>query len=175
MPVSPCYQAAERKPGWRYEGNALTTVITTSQTDVTQTVTIKITRSAKLVKQQAELNGFAGAMTRLRAAVYTLQHAWPFSNVPDDLLDAAQTGDRMSYYPDTAGKQMAHYREVLPKAKAKVDALAKAGISDEQKAALAKSLGPVWETPEAKAALADYANKLARAQAEIDDAMGLKQ
>ena len=29
----------------------------------------------------------------------------------------------MSYRPDTAAKQMSYYREVLPKAKAKVDAL----------------------------------------------------
>ncbi|MFZ1136789.1 MAG: hypothetical protein WAN69_17700 [Candidatus Korobacteraceae bacterium] len=29
----------------------------------------------------------------------------------------------MSYRPDTAVKQMSYYREVLPKAKAKVDAL----------------------------------------------------
>ncbi len=166
------YQPNEHKPGWRYEGNALTTVITTSSADMTQTVTIKLTRSAKLVKQQAELDGFAGAMTRLRSAVYTLQHAWPFSDVPDELIDAAQTGDRMSYYPGAAGKQMAHYREVLPKAKAKVDAMAKAGISEEQKAALAKALGPVWETPEAKEALADYPNKLARAQAELGDVTG---
>lgn len=80
----------------------------------------------------------------------------------------------MSYYPDTAAKVMAHYREVLPKAKAKVDALAKAGIGEAQKAALVKSLGDRWETPEVKAALADYPNKVARAQAEISDAMGAK-
>ena len=157
---------------WRFEGNTLTTVIYVGETKISGGVTVRVFRSEKLIAQRGELDGFAGAMTRLNEARYTLQHAWPFSNVPEELVDAAQTGDRMSYHPDTAAKQMAHYREVLPKAKAKVDAMAKAGISEEQKAALAKSLGERWETPEVKAALADYPNKLTRAQAEIGDVTG---
>jgi len=90
------------------------------------------------------------------------------------LIDAAQAGDRLSYFPETAGKQLAHYREVLPKAQAKVDALAKSGISDAQKKALEKALGETWHTPEARAALTEYPNKLARALAAINDAMGAK-
>jgi alpha-glucosidase len=160
--------------GWRYEGNTLTTTINTAETPLAQEVTIKVARSAKLVSRRGELNGFAGAMTRLNEARYTMQHAWPFSVVPDELVDAAQAGDRLGYYPETAGKVIAHYREVMPKVKAKMDALVKAGISDEQRQALAKALGDVWETPEAKAAVADYPNKLARALAEINDAMGVK-
>ncbi len=44
--------------------------------------------------------------------------------------------------------------------------------STPRRGARTKSLGERWDTPEVKAALADYPNKLARAQAEIDDAMG---
>ena len=165
---------------WRFEGNTLTTVIYVGRTAVTAerpssgTVTVRVFRSADLMARRGELNGFAGAMTRLQSAAYTLQHAWPFSNVPDELIDAAQTGDRLSYYPNTADEQLAHYREVLPKAQGKVNALAKAGISDAQKAAIAKNLGPYWNTPETRAAMADYPNKLARAQAAINDALGAR-
>src|ERR1019366_7934900 len=113
-------------------------------------------------------------MTRLQAATATLRHAWPFSTVPEELVDAAQAGDRLSYYPNTAGAELAPSHQVLAEAKAKVDALAKAGVSDQEKQAMATALGRVWDTPEAKAALADYPSKMARAQAELNDAMGVR-
>jgi hypothetical protein len=162
------------KSGWRYEGNTLTTIVTTLRLPVAQVVTIKVARSSKLAGQRSELNGFAGAMTRLNDARYTLQHTWPFSTVPDELVDAAQAGDRLGYYPDTAGKQLAHYREVLPKAKARVEALIKVGISEQERQALEKSLGERWQTRETQAALADYPNKLQRALADVNDAMGVR-
>jgi alpha-glucosidase len=162
------------KPSWRYEGNTLTTIVSTRTMPVTETVTIKVTRSTELVDQRAELNGFAGAMTRLNDARFTLQHSWPFDNVPDEVVDAAQTGDKLGYYPQDAAKILAHYREVLPQAKAKVDEMVKTGISDEEKQAVEKRLGETWQTPEAQAAVADYPNKLKRAQSDINDAMGVR-
>jgi len=159
---------------YRFAGNTLTTVIDVAETKVSGKVTVRVLRSKKQMAQRDELNGFPGAMTRLQSAVFTLQHAWPFSVVPEELIDAAQAGDRLSYFPETAGKQLAHYRELLPKAQAKVDALAKSGISDAQKKALEKALGETWHTPEAQAALAEYPNKLARALAAINDAMGAR-
>ena len=171
-PVS--YTPNAGKAGWRYEGNTLTTIISIPKMPMGQAVTVKVTIPADLAKRRGELNGFAGAMTRLQAATDTLRHAWPFSTVPEELVDAAQAGDRLSYYPNMAGSELAHFRQVLGQAKAKVDALAKAGVSEQEKQAMAKALGPVWDTPEAKAALADYPNKMARAQAEIDDALGVR-
>ena len=112
-------------------------------------------------------------MTRLNDARYTLQHAWPFDNVPDEVVDAAQTGDKLGYYSQDAAKILAHYREVLPKAKAKVDEMVKIGISSEEKQALQKRLGETWRTPDTQAAVADYPNKLKRAQSDINDAAGL--
>jgi alpha-glucosidase len=162
------------KPSWRYEGNTLTTIVSTRTMPVTETVTIKVTRSTELVDQRAELNGFAGAMTRLNDARFTLQHSWPFDNVPDEVVDAAQTGDKLGYYPQDAAKILAHYREVLPQAKAKVDEMVKTGISDEEKQAVEKRMGETWHTPEAQAAVADYPNKLKRAQSDINDAMGVR-
>ncbi len=157
---------------WRFDGNTLTTVIYIGETKVSGNVKVRVFRSANLMSKRAELNGFAGAMTRLNDARNTLQHAWPFSVVPDDVVDAAQTGDKLGYYPDAAAKILAHYRDVLPRAKADVDGMIKAGISNEERQELQKSLGEVWHTPEVQAALADYPNKLARALADIEDAMG---
>ena len=162
------------KAGWRYEGNTLTTIISIPKMPMSQAVTVKVTVTGELAKRRGELNGFSGAMTRLQAATDTLRYAWPFSSVPEELVDAAQAGDRLSYYPNTAGAELAHFRQVLGQAKARVDAQVKAGVSEQEKQALATALGPVWDTPEAKAALADYPNKMARAQAEINDAMGAR-
>ena len=161
------------QPGWRYDGNTLTTIVTTSQFPVTQPVTVSVSRSAKLVSQRSKLNGFAGSMTRLNGARYTLQHAWPVDNVPDAVVDAAQTGDKLGYYPQDADKIFAHYREVLPKAKASVDEMVRTGITDQLRKALEKRLGDTWRTPEAQAAVADYPNKLKRAQADVNDALGV--
>jgi alpha-glucosidase len=162
------------QPGWRYEGNSLVTIITTAQLPVTQLVTVRVSRSANLESRRNELNGFAGSMTRLNEARYTLQHSWPFGNVPDEVVDAAQTGDKLGYYPQDAAKILAHYREVLPKAKASVDEMVKTGISTDQRKALEKRFGDTWRTPEVQAAVADYTNKLKRAQTDINDAVGVQ-
>jgi len=159
-------------PSWRFEGNTLTTVISTRSMPLTEVVNIKVTRSAELMSHRVELNGFAGAMTRLNDALYTLQHAWPFGSVPDEVEDAAQTGDKLGYYPDTAVQILAHYRDVLPKAKAKVDEMVNAGISSQQRQALEKRFGDTWHNPEVQAAFADYANQMKRAQTDINDAIG---
>jgi alpha-glucosidase len=158
---------------WRFEGNTLTTVIDVPETKITGKVAVRVIRSPELISRRSELNGFAGSMTRLNDARYTLQHAWPFDNVPDGVVDAAQTGDKLGYYPQDAAKILAHYREVLPKAKAKVDEMVKSGISNEEEQALEKRLGETWHTPETQAAVAEYPNKLKRAQSDINDAMGL--
>jgi alpha-glucosidase len=159
---------------WRFEGNTLTTVIDVPETKITGKVTVRVIRSADLISKRAELNGFAGSMMRLNDARYTLQHAWPFGSVPDEVIDAAQTGDKLGYYPQDATKILAHYREVLPKAKARIDAMVKTGISNEERAALEKRFGDTWRTPEVQAAVADYSNKLKRAQSDVIDAMGVR-
>ena len=87
---------------------------------------------------------------------------------------AQQALEVIQVYADTAGKQLAHYREVLPKAKARVEALIKVGISEQERQALEKSLGERWQARETQAALADYPNKLQRALADINDAMGVR-
>jgi len=72
--------------------------------------------------KRGELDGFAGAMTRLRAAYDALQQTWPISSPPDALIDAMQTGDRLGYHPERAVEEIAHFHEVLPKAQAVVNA-----------------------------------------------------
>ena len=110
------------KAGWRYEGNTLTTIIPVTSRSVQEHVTITVTRQSGSLARRNELDGFAGAMTRLRGAYEAMQATWPvLGSVPDDLLDAMQSGDRLGYHPERATEEIAHFHAQLPKAIAAVN------------------------------------------------------
>jgi alpha-glucosidase (family GH31 glycosyl hydrolase) len=115
-------QGGVAKPGWKYAGNTLTTVIPVARTSAETTVTIEVRRAPGLAARRSELDGFAGAMTRLRGAYDALQETWPVASPPDALIDAMQTGDRLGYHPERAVEEIAHLHRVLPQAQAAVDA-----------------------------------------------------
>jgi alpha-glucosidase len=114
---------ADGKGGWRFEGNTLTTVIPVPSSSVRAKVTIEVRRAAGSTARRGELDGFAGAMTRLRAAYDALQNSSPVAGPPDALIAAMQTGDRLSYHPESAQGEMAHFREAVKKAEAAVQAM----------------------------------------------------
>ena len=107
--------------GWRFEGNTLTTVIPVPSTRVTGKVTVEILRAKGSTAKPGELDGFAGQMTRLRGAYDAMQQTSPIAAPPDVLIDAMQTGDRLSYHPERAQEEIAHLHEVLPKAQAAIN------------------------------------------------------
>jgi alpha-glucosidase (family GH31 glycosyl hydrolase) len=111
------------KPGWRYEGNTLTTVITTPRYSVEQRVIIQVHRAAGSLTSRPQLDGFAGAETRLRAAYDALNATSPIAWSPNTLIDAWQTGDRLSYKPQAARSELARFRNVYAKAIAEVQVL----------------------------------------------------
>lgn len=156
------------KTGWRYEGNRLSTIITVPSTSVHSAVTIKVRRSADLVARRSELDGFAGAMTRLRETYDTLNEVWPLGWSPDELIDAMQSGDRLTYYPKTAGTEVSHYHTVLTQAVDKVQALTK-GLSQEQMETVAKRVGVDWRSDAAKKKIGEYDVRVGKAFAEISD------
>jgi alpha-glucosidase len=108
------------KSGWRFEGNTLTTVIPVASRSVASKITVEVRRAAGLTARRDELDGFAGSMTRLRGAYDALQATSPVSGPPDALIDPMQTGDRLSYHPETAPAEIARFRQTLPKAQAAV-------------------------------------------------------
>jgi alpha-glucosidase len=106
------------KGGWSFEGNTLTTVIPVPSGSTAARVTVEVKRAAGMTARRGELDGFAGAMTRVRGAYDGLNQTMPISEPPDLLVEAMQTGDRMSYHPENAAAEIAHFRELLPKAQA---------------------------------------------------------
>jgi hypothetical protein len=111
------------KGGWSFVGNTLTTTIPIASASVAGKVTIEVHRAAGLTARRAELDDFTGAMTRLRAAYDALQATSPVASAPDPLIDAMQTGDRLSYHPENAVEEFGHLQSALPQARASVKAL----------------------------------------------------
>jgi len=123
---APVRQAgATGKGGWSFAGNTLTTVIPVPASSVESRVVIEVSRAKGLTERRDELDGFAGKMTRLRGAYDAMNQTWPVSSPPDALIDAMQTGDRLSYHPERIELELTHFHDVLPQAQAGVDAIAK--------------------------------------------------
>jgi alpha-glucosidase len=135
---------------------------------VKNTVTIHVSRASSLVSRRNELDGFAGAMTRLQETYDTLNQTWPLGWSPDELIDAMQSGDRLTYHPETAGDELSHYGKILPQAKANVQALTK-GLTKEQMEIVAKRVGVDWKSDAANKKVGEYDERVARAAAEISD------
>ena len=106
--------------GWSFEGNTLTTVIPIPSHATSARVVIEVRRAEGLTARRDQLDGFAGAMTRLRGAYDALNYTNPVSEPPDILVEAMQTGDRLGYHPERAVEEIAHFHEILPKAQAGV-------------------------------------------------------
>jgi alpha-glucosidase (family GH31 glycosyl hydrolase) len=102
--------------GWHYDGNTLTTIVNVPHFATTEHVRLRIYRDPALVAHEAELDGFEGAMTRLRNAYDSLNQTSPSAWSPESLIFAMQTGNRMSYAPATAGAEIDQFQNAYQKA-----------------------------------------------------------
>jgi hypothetical protein len=159
------YSPAKGSTGWRYEGNSLTTVIDIPQASVHERTIVRIHRAPALFAHRPELDGFAGAMTRLQEVYDALNHTWPTGWAPDDLIDAMQTGDRISYKPSTAPSELARFHQRLPQAIDEVLAL-RPWTSQEQQDFAARYH---WPPSTAQEQAESYKQLVLKAQAAVHD------
>jgi alpha-glucosidase (family GH31 glycosyl hydrolase) len=96
------YRRMTGAPGWRFDGDTLTTIISTPRFRMGENVTITVRTSVEMAHSRVLLGDFAGKMMRLREAYNILNANWPGAWSPDALIDAMQTGDRITYHPNTA-------------------------------------------------------------------------
>ncbi len=161
------YTTKASAPGWRYEGNTLTTIITVPSMPASGPLVVEVHRPMNLIARRGELDGFAGSMTRLREAYDALNQTYPLSWSPDDLIDAMQTGDRLTYHPETISTELTHFHALLPKAIASVDKMRNA-VTEEREKELAKQYGPNWQA-EMKEKFERYNSNVAQAAALVND------
>jgi alpha-glucosidase len=109
--------------GWRLDGNTLTTVIPVPAGNVEEKVIVEVRRADGLTARRGELDGFAGAMARLRGTYDAMHQTGFLASPPDILIDAMQSGDRLSYHPEKATEELAHFRQVLPQAQSALEAI----------------------------------------------------
>ncbi len=99
------------KPGWRYEGNTLTTVIPVAAADVHRPTTIVVRRAAGSLAARKDLQGFPDTMHRAREAYDQLSADFPGTRaVPDAVIRLMQTGNRIGYHPETARAEIQQMR-----------------------------------------------------------------
>jgi len=116
----PLRQATKSKTGWHYDGNTLTTFVPVASVSVASKVTIEVRRASGMTARRAELNDFPGQMARLSEVYQAMRDTSPAGDATDVVIDAYQTGNRISYHPESAAAEIAHFHEVLPKAQASV-------------------------------------------------------
>jgi alpha-glucosidase len=105
------YAGDGAEPGWRFDGDTLTTVISLSRASVNQKIEV-------LVKSPAAphelLDGVPGKLVRLRTAMDILNGSWPKGWSPDILIDAAQTGRRITLNPASAQAELQKLQRDFP-------------------------------------------------------------
>jgi Glycosyl hydrolases family 31/Domain of unknown function (DUF5110) len=121
---SPISQASETgEHGWRFEGNTLTTVIPVPAASVDEKVIVEVHRADGITARRGDLDGFAGAMTRLRGAYDSMHQTGFLASPPDILIDAMQSGDRLGYHPERATEELEHFHQVLPQAQSAIETM----------------------------------------------------
>ncbi len=105
------YTREEASPGWHYDGNKLTTIISIPESAITETVEVLVESGAGDPKLT---DGFAGKLARLKAAMDVLNSSWPQGWSPDSLIEALQTGNRIGLSPTDAVQELQKFEALLP-------------------------------------------------------------
>ncbi|HEY8166314.1 MAG TPA: hypothetical protein VIF83_12230 [Gemmatimonadaceae bacterium] len=86
----------------------------------------------------APVSGVRGQLARLRTAMEILDTSWPNGWSPDILIEAAQTGRRITLQPSTARAELEKLQRDMP---AIVDAIAKMDVDCRMTASALNHLG----------------------------------
>ena len=111
--------------GWRFDGNTLTTIIPVPAQSTAAKVVVEVQRKPGQAKDRGKIDGFAGKMTLLRGAYDAMQATGPVAGPSTALVDAMQSGDRLSYFPETIDAELTHLDKVQAQAQADLVALDK--------------------------------------------------
>ncbi len=99
--------------GWRFDGDTLTTIVTTPRVSVNSKLEITLHIELDMAHNRSLLDGFAGKLARLRETYDLLNANWPVAWSPDELVSAMQSGDRIGYFPKTALGEVSEFQKKL--------------------------------------------------------------
>jgi len=116
------YRADGSAPGWRWDGTALAVEVRLPSAPVASGREVRVT-FPEASADAALLDGTAGTLKRVRAAVDVLEGLWPADWAPESLIGLGQAGWRAELDPSTAVAELRAVRERLPAEVAKVRAL----------------------------------------------------
>jgi hypothetical protein len=112
VPYSP---REELQTGWGYDGEKLTTVVSIPKFKVSEPIHITVKGPDYSAAAAHLLDGVPGKIARLRQAMTLINNkSWPKDWSPDVLVNAAQTGDRISLHPESARQELDVLRKRLP-------------------------------------------------------------
>jgi hypothetical protein len=103
----------EKSPGWRCDGDKLMTIISLPRFKVSEKVEVTIRFPLSLTEKSQLLDGFPGKLARLRQVMVVLNSEWPKEWSPDILVEAVQTGHRISLNPKTAEQELEKLDHIL--------------------------------------------------------------
>ncbi len=101
-------------PGWRYDGDQLTTVITLPAADVAARKELVVHFPAGARPDDPLLDGVPGELHRLYESMTMLETLWPADWAPDAYVTLVQTGNRIGLHPDSARVELTRLRQDLP-------------------------------------------------------------
>ncbi len=100
--------------GWRFDGDTMTAIIKLPKFSVTGKVEVLLKYPTYSGEDEALLNGAPGKIARLIGAMHILERSWDRGWAPDILIDAAQTGRRISLHPASAIDELRRLNENWP-------------------------------------------------------------
>ncbi len=104
------YRADGATPGWRYDGNALAVEVRLPPAPVAEGRDVHLTFP---VTDPVLLDGAAGKLARVRAAVDVLEGLWPTDWAPESLIALGQAGWRSEMEPTATAEELQRLRATL--------------------------------------------------------------
>jgi len=113
-------------PGWSYEGNKVTAIISTPRFGIRQKIEVMVDYPKDQESRMDLLNGFPMKRARLEWAMNQINTQWPGQWSPDALVGLVQTGTRMEIDPRSAGNELEKFRVAMPGV---IDTINKLGLA----------------------------------------------
>jgi len=106
------YRPDGSAPGWRYDGDRLTTIVSLPRGDVSTRKELVVTQPTG--PDGTLLNAVPGRLLRLKRGLRMLEALWPADWPSDAYVALTQTGRRLTLQPDSAAAELRRFREQWP-------------------------------------------------------------